>query len=304
MGFQQDITGNRYGRLIVLQCVGNDKFHNSLWLCRCNCGKDKITTKNRLKTGRTKSCGCLYIENCRNKETKSKQAPDFVGRKFGYFYVIRQAKNNARDDSRWMCRCRCGKLKVALGSQLRSGRTKSCGCRKLEFLKKRAELEGKKFGRLSVIKYAGKYRDREALWECLCDCGNIIKVHTATLTSGHTKSCGCLHSEITSRIHSGKNNNNWKGGVTPERVKERHSKENIFWRKSVFERDNYTCQKCRVKGVYLHAHHIVAFFKNKKKRYDIKNGITLCKKCHDEFHKQHGYKEFGKDNLTLYLKAA
>lgn len=69
----------------------------------------------------------------------------------------------------------------------------------------------------------------------------------------------------------------------------RCSKEYRDWRKTVLERDNYTCTCCNRKGGELHAHHIEPWALNIYKRYDISNGITLCAKCHKEIHRK-GYK--------------
>jgi hypothetical protein len=77
---------------------------------------------------------------------------------------------------------------------------------------------------------------------------------------------------------------NWKGGITPENKKDRCSSKYKNWRISVFLRDKYTCQKCNKKGGILNAHHIIEFAKNKDLRFDINNGITLCKKCHINLH--------------------
>jgi hypothetical protein len=66
----------------------------------------------------------------------------------------------------------------------------------------------------------------------------------------------------------------------------RHNKEYIDWRKSVFERDLYTCQKCKVRGGSLEAHHIKLFKDYIELRYEINNGMTLCKKCHKQTHKE------------------
>jgi hypothetical protein len=77
---------------------------------------------------------------------------------------------------------------------------------------------------------------------------------------------------------------NWKGANRTERKRAMQRDEYIQWRKKVFERDNYICQKCFQKGSFLHAHHIIHWAKNINLRYDLNNGITLCKTCHGEEH--------------------
>ena len=57
-----DITGNRYGRLVVVGYVGRSKWRASLWLCLCDCGNEKVIAGQTIKRGDTKSCGCLHKE--------------------------------------------------------------------------------------------------------------------------------------------------------------------------------------------------------------------------------------------------
>lgn len=57
---------------------------------------------------------------------------------------------------------------------------------------KRNELEGQRFGRLVVLAYDGANLRGQALWRCRCDCGNEKTVPGRYLTTGSTKSCGCL----------------------------------------------------------------------------------------------------------------
>lgn len=73
---------------------------------------------------------------------------------------------------------------------------------------------------------------------------------------------------------------NWKGGIANKRQKEHSRTEYKSWRRSVFERDNYTCQECKKRGGTLNAHHIKPYSEYKELRYDINNGLTLCLKCH------------------------
>ena len=73
---------------------------------------------------------------------------------------------------------------------------------------------------------------------------------------------------------------NWQGGITPKNFKIRNSKEYVLWRKAIFERDNYTCQRCLKNGGRLEVHHILPFAKYPELRLAINNGLTLCKKCH------------------------
>lgn len=67
--------------------------------------------------------------------------------------------------------------------------------------------------------------------------------------------------------------------------KDRTCKEYQKWRKAVLERDNYTCQMCGSKEK-LHVHHIRSFKDYSDLRFDIKNGVVLCKNCHLRVHKR------------------
>lgn len=80
--------------------------------------------------------------------------------------------------------------------------------------------------------------------------------------------------------NSGSKNPNWKGGVYSVNYALRRTKRYAAWRKQVFERDNYTCVHCNLRGVYLEADHIKPFAFFPELRFDINNGRTLCKECH------------------------
>lgn len=86
---------------------------------------------------------------------------------------------------------------------------------------------------------------------------------------------------------------NWKGGITNENKEIRNSLQYKNWRTKVFLRDNFTCQICGKTGGELNAHHIKSFSKNPLKRFELENGITLCKNCHKDIHKKGKCDDYG-----------
>lgn len=65
-----DLTGQKFGRLVVIKRVENDKYGNHRWLCQCDCKHEVIVLGFNLKTGHTKSCGCLQKEKTIERSTK------------------------------------------------------------------------------------------------------------------------------------------------------------------------------------------------------------------------------------------
>lgn len=67
-------------------------------------------------------------------------------------------------------------------------------------------MVGNRFGRLTVIEYAGLNRRNSKMWICKCDCGNITKpIISSSLRNGNTRSCGCLngtHHKKNTRLYS------------------------------------------------------------------------------------------------------
>lgn len=60
-----DLQGQRFGRLTVLHRSGTAANGNALWLCQCDCGNRIVGDAHRLRTGATRSCGCLRRETSR-----------------------------------------------------------------------------------------------------------------------------------------------------------------------------------------------------------------------------------------------
>lgn len=76
----------------------------------------------------------------------------------------------------------------------------------------------------------------------------------------------------------------WKGGVSKQNRSDRQNDMSSFsyrnWRKSVFERDDFACQECGMKGGRIQADHIKLYSTHPEHRYDVDNGRTLCVPCH------------------------
>ena len=78
-------------------------------------------------------------------------------------------------------------------------------------------------------------------------------------------------------------NNMWRGGITPLTQKIRLSGEMQAWRRTVFERDDFTCQMCDQRGGNMHADHIKPFALFPELRFEPSNGRTLCIACHRKY---------------------
>lgn len=86
------------------------------------------------------------------------------------------------------------------------------------------------------------------------------------------------------RAHRKEYHWNWKNGITDANKLIRNGPEIKAWRVAVFKRDKYICQICQTGGGRIHAHHIMSFAKYEDLRFDVSNGITLCKQCHNYIH--------------------
>lgn len=86
----------------------------------------------------------------------------------------------------------------------------------------------------------------------------------------------------------GKNHWNWKGGKTGINYLMRNRKEYRNWRNAVYRKDNWTCQNCgeHCDSKNIVAHHIKDWDNFPELRYDVKNGIVLCRVCHKIRHQE------------------
>lgn len=130
-----DLTGQRYGKLIVLERSG-DK--GSFWKCKCDCGREKVVEARNLRSGSTRSCGhCL-------------KQHDYTGEQHGVLKVIKKTRITDKGITYYLCECSCGKQKEVLGTVISRGDHSRCTCgsHSFKYQKKPFENHGESKTRL------------------------------------------------------------------------------------------------------------------------------------------------------------
>lgn len=124
-----DLAGNTFGRWAVISRSANIG-RVPAWLCRCECGEERVVRGGDLRDGKSRSCGCLQSD-----VVSSLCLEDLTGRRFGRLSVVRRI--DGADRVMWLCQCECGDTSSVQSSNLKSGATKSCGCLNVDVLKGR-----------------------------------------------------------------------------------------------------------------------------------------------------------------------
>lgn len=135
---------------------------------------------------------------------------NLIDMRFGKLIAVEYKGVDKYRNALWKCQCDCGNEIVVKGTLLTTGKVVSCGLcdNKYNFddpqkVEVSSSLVGKRFGRLLVLEEKTEIeKDTETgeeikkdIVRCRCDCGNEINVSRASLLSGNTKSCGCLHKD-------------------------------------------------------------------------------------------------------------
>ena len=133
----EDLTGKRFGRLLVMSYTESDTGGNSIWRCQCDCGNIVEVYRNNLIRELTKSCGCLAKE-----VTSRNRKRNLVGQRYGKLLVVKSLTKRSGTSVVWQCLCDCGNVADVSSNNLQSGQTKSCGCLLGEVLAKRNTTHG------------------------------------------------------------------------------------------------------------------------------------------------------------------
>lgn len=207
MGKAIDLTGQQFGRLIVLNKTEKRSGHNIVWHCKCSCGNEVDVNSQSLRQGKTKSCGCLKKEKASEIGKKYKNnliSIEFIDLSKNKYYRLQPIKYY-KDIKKWKCVCDCGNITYVRPTDLESGNTKSCGCLRKEITAQQGKsmkenLIGQHFGRLIVLQDTGERVNNQPMWLCKCECGSLHKVSTNNLKTGNVQSCGCLISKGEEKI--------------------------------------------------------------------------------------------------------
>ena len=186
----KDIRGKKFGKLTVVGKSEKRSNGHVMWECLCECGDSTYVRKGNLLNRSTISCGCLKKNLYENPSFRN-----LAGQCFGRLTALEPTSKRQGGSVVWKCQCACGNVAYVSASSLKSGNTKSCGC---TWKERGKDLSGMRFGRLTAVRPTDRREKKYVVWECRCDCGNIVFVRSGSLINGNTQSCGCLWTEAIS----------------------------------------------------------------------------------------------------------
>lgn len=130
---------------------------------------------------------------------------NLIGKRYGYLVVEEKACDYKKDSHQtyWKCRCDCGNFTYISTGNLNAGRNISCSYHCTKLFKNKELMIGRKFGKLTILDYAGENSKNRFLWKCKCDCGNdCIAVGSELVRKRGVKSCGCAVRSINGHYRS------------------------------------------------------------------------------------------------------
>lgn len=191
-----------YGRLTVLE---NSRDKDGKVLCMCSCGVKKRIKLCNVKSGSTKSCGCLLKEHLRSVHKKQKRERStfdkYVGKTFGRLTVV---DGKRLENDKVICKCSCGAQRPFNAYNVIKGGTKSCGCLKKDLMKVEAkkrfkgvrsknfkDYTGVKIGVVEVLKKVEDTAENTTRYLLRCECGTEFMSGTSRVLRLKYNTCGC-----------------------------------------------------------------------------------------------------------------
>jgi hypothetical protein len=132
LSVDRDLSDQTFGRWYVEYRVDGVYKYNrrvKMWHCKCECGTVRDVSEQALLSGKSVSCGCYRKE----RQAKAATYEDLTGRVFGYWTVLRRVDDRFYPGGgramMWECECICHQKHIVAGNMLKSGISKSCGCK-------------------------------------------------------------------------------------------------------------------------------------------------------------------------------
>lgn len=151
-----DIEGLRFEKLFVLNREANNHRGQARWRCICDCSNVSVVDGSRLRSGMTKSCGCLKAE----AHTMTHDL-DITGKRVGRLTAVKKLELVNGKGWKWLVRCDCGVEKQYFAGAFNSGKALSCGCLKIEISKTINLTHGKSKTHAYWLRSLAKKRARD-----------------------------------------------------------------------------------------------------------------------------------------------
>lgn len=197
----KEYVGEHFGELTVIKelepHITPSGSKQRIVKCRCSCGNEIDIYLRYLTTEKKTHCGCKTPKKSPKEYKKITHCKDYVGKKIGELTVLEELEPhitpNGSKQRIIKCICSCGnETIIRLESAKKSGKCTNC-----LFKEKRADISGKRYGKLVVESMADDYTSpsghRLSRCNCICDCGKKCIVNMSALVTGKTQSCGCIH---------------------------------------------------------------------------------------------------------------
>lgn len=155
---KENLVGQKFNRFTVISRTvsGGGRAGATAWLCRCDCGNERIVGHSVLKNGGRKSCGCLRNDFHKlDPRGRFGKTEDMTGRRFGKLVCMSVSHSDKNGHYFWTCKCDCGQETVTQAAVLKRGDTLSCGCLSREI---RTKHGNSKRGESGLLKATKEYR--------------------------------------------------------------------------------------------------------------------------------------------------
>mgnify|MGYP003394593277 CR=1 FL=1 len=133
------VPGQRFAQWLVLSHHGLMQGHRS-FLCRCDCGTERIVWESSLQKQTSKSCGCTQLS------VK-------IGHRYGRLVILQEAGRTPQRKRLLLCQCDCGQQVTVVSGSLQSNLTRSCGCWQKEVVAQFTKTHGATVNRTATREY-------------------------------------------------------------------------------------------------------------------------------------------------------